>query len=270
MNVYACLVHEKRDVIENLVRNLRAFDSNSIILLYNGGFDQNLLDGRWLDGVIIYPSPSPQRYGKLHGFMMDCLAYCVVHIKDFTSVTAVDSDQMLVNSGYSEFILSHIANNSSIGCYTTRHKSPEWVLNGSERGACAASARTVASGWQKLFERLPGGSRAYGHWGFWPGTIFTAEAAWRLTEIVNTDPVIARHLSNSHVFATEELFLPSFVASVELDVAENPCNTSFVTFDDRTAQDISVARTIPSVFWVHRIPRDLHHPARIAVSKIYD
>ena len=41
-NIFACLVHESPDCVIDLVRNLRALDPGSLILLYNGGRDPNL------------------------------------------------------------------------------------------------------------------------------------------------------------------------------------------------------------------------------------
>jgi hypothetical protein len=43
-NIFACLVHERQDCVVDLVRNLRALDPGSLILLYNGGRDPNLPD----------------------------------------------------------------------------------------------------------------------------------------------------------------------------------------------------------------------------------
>jgi hypothetical protein len=34
-NIFACLVHESRDCVIDLVRNLHALDPASLILLYN-------------------------------------------------------------------------------------------------------------------------------------------------------------------------------------------------------------------------------------------
>jgi hypothetical protein len=45
-NIYACLVHEKPECVVDLVRNLRAADSASTILLYDGSARGDLLDPR--------------------------------------------------------------------------------------------------------------------------------------------------------------------------------------------------------------------------------
>ena len=42
-NIFACLVHERQECAVDLVRNLRALDPGSTILLYNGGRDPDLL-----------------------------------------------------------------------------------------------------------------------------------------------------------------------------------------------------------------------------------
>jgi glycosyltransferase involved in cell wall biosynthesis len=43
-NIFACLVHESQECVIDLVRNLRYHDHSSLILLYNGGEDENLLN----------------------------------------------------------------------------------------------------------------------------------------------------------------------------------------------------------------------------------
>ena len=43
-NIFACLVHESFECVVDLLQNLRYFDPQSLILLYNGGEDRRLLD----------------------------------------------------------------------------------------------------------------------------------------------------------------------------------------------------------------------------------
>ena len=42
-NIHACLVHEERACVLDLVRNLHDLDPASTILLYDGGPDRGLL-----------------------------------------------------------------------------------------------------------------------------------------------------------------------------------------------------------------------------------
>ena len=77
-NVFACLVHEKPECVIDLVSNLRRLDPQSRIVLYDGGAGGGLLDqrlpwARW--GVEVVENPRAMRWGRLHGFALDCLRH---------------------------------------------------------------------------------------------------------------------------------------------------------------------------------------------------
>src|SRR5206468_747976 len=69
-NVFACLVHESQECVIDLVRNLRFADPSSVILLYNGGTNPQLLHRFPFEslGTVVYPSPKPMKWGRLHEF----------------------------------------------------------------------------------------------------------------------------------------------------------------------------------------------------------
>lgn len=104
VNIFACLVHEKPDVVWDLVCNLRCLDPASSVLLYNNSGDPSLLeDGRFHADpqVIVYPEPRLHRYGVLHGYMLDCMRWACQNL-EFDTLTNVDSDQLLLRPGYTE------------------------------------------------------------------------------------------------------------------------------------------------------------------------
>lgn len=269
MNVHACLVHERPDLVRDLVDNLQTLDPDSAVVLYNGGRDASLLLGDWPEGVLVHPHPRPQRYGHLHGYMLDCMSFSVACVGQFTSITVVDSDQLLAQPGYSEFVGEYLKCHPGVGCLATHHVAPQVSIWTDHEGPCIASARAVARPWRERFSELPGGERSYGHWSFWPTTCFSSEAAWRISTLVLERPRLIERIDGSKVFATEELFLPSLTSAVDLEVAETPCDTTYVNFDDRTAEDVSKAQTTPGAFWMHRIPRDTANPARLKLGQLW-
>ena len=105
-NIFACLVHESPECVIDLVRNLRYLDPSSLILLYNGGKSPHLLDTHFpieRNGVFIHPKPRPMVWGKLHDFALDCMQYAL-DTYSFNTLTIVDSDQVAVRPGYSEYL----------------------------------------------------------------------------------------------------------------------------------------------------------------------
>ena len=105
-NVFACLVHEKEECVIDLVRNLHYFEPNSKIILYDGSADQDLFQSKFpyhLFNAVIHPHSKPQRHGYLHGFAIDCIGYALKN-DPFDILTIVDSDQLLLKKGYSEYL----------------------------------------------------------------------------------------------------------------------------------------------------------------------
>ena len=77
-NIFACLVHESQECAVDLVRNLRALDPGSTILLYNGGRDPDLLRRGFpfeRYGAVVHPEPRPLAWGWLHDFALDCIRF---------------------------------------------------------------------------------------------------------------------------------------------------------------------------------------------------
>ena len=96
-NIHACLVHESVECVVDLVRNLRFLDPSSVILLYDGGPDPDLLKSGFSferHGAIVHPSPQPMKWGRLHQFALDSMRFALANIP-FDSLTIVDSDQLL-------------------------------------------------------------------------------------------------------------------------------------------------------------------------------
>src|SRR5690349_23983950 len=96
-NVFACLVHESPECVTDLVRNLRCADPSSIVLLYNGGPDLDLLRRLPMEslGAVILPGPKRMEWGRLHQFAIDCFQFALNELQ-FDTLTIVDSDQLAI------------------------------------------------------------------------------------------------------------------------------------------------------------------------------
>src|SRR5687767_2523142 len=115
-NVHAVLVHERQDVVLDLVRNLRHLDPDSTILLYNGGRDASLLDRAFVRGgeePLVHPRPRRLEWGRLHDFALDCMRFALDTLS-FDTLTIVDSDQLAARPGYSVHLAAHLAGRDRI------------------------------------------------------------------------------------------------------------------------------------------------------------
>jgi hypothetical protein len=253
-NVFACLVHENQECVIDLVRNLRYMDPASTVLLYNGGRDPSLLTRRFpFDeyGAVVHPSPRPLSWGRLHDFALDCMRYAIDHLR-FDALTIVDSDQLAVRRGYSDFVAPIFQASPRLGLLGS---SAIVQPRNTRVGPVVAAYRELAL-WQPLLSRYPGGAREFGRWTFWPSTVFSAAAAHDLTHLFATDEQLQEIVRRSQIWASEEVLFPTLLGLLGYEVAASPCSYEFVKHRVAyTTRDVDRALTRSNVFWIHPINR---------------
>jgi glycosyltransferase involved in cell wall biosynthesis len=253
-NIFACLVHESRECVLDLVRNLRCLDPDSVILLYNGGGDRGLLNhgfpfNRY--NTIVHPSPKPMRWGALHGFALDCMQFALDHLS-FDTLTIVDSDQLGTQPGYSRYLGKALSGTSGVGMFVN---SPERQPS-TTRVPPAVQAWKEFELWRPLLCRFPNGKDRFVHWSFWPSTVFTADSVKALVSFFKTDAQLSDILARSRMWATEEVLFPTISALLGFQLVKNPCSYEFVRYRSRyTQHQIDSAFARPTVFWVHPVTR---------------
>jgi predicted O-methyltransferase YrrM len=255
VNVFACLVHEAPDCVADLVANLRRLDPGSEILLYDGSSRGDLLEGRDHEAHV-HPLARPQRYARIHGFALDCMAWTVEHT-DAEAMTIVDSDQLLVRPGYSAALATALRARPRAGMFCDDPaRQPPDTPRGTPRAAYAELAR-----WRPFLERFPAGERAFGHWTFWPSTVFSRAACRALPELVATDVQLQALLAGTRIWGTEEVVLPMLVAALGLELASGPGSRELARYGrEVTVEEVDHAS--PGVFWAHPVPRRVDHPVR--------
>jgi hypothetical protein len=260
-NIYACLVHESRECIVDLVRNLKYQDPDSVILLYNGGPDKQLLSGPFPFehyGAIVHPAPRTQNWGWLHSFALDSMQFALEQFT-FDTLTIVDSDQLAVRSGYSKYLGGFLAKQSGVGMLGN---APE-PQHANTPIAPAAQAWREVELWRPFLRRFPAGESKFVHWTFWPSTVFTVDAASELTRLFATDQQLQELMQRTQIWATEEIILPTLVALLGYDIKANPCNYDLVRYREHfTLPRLEAAFPRPDIFWIHPVPRKYDDPLR--------
>jgi hypothetical protein len=265
-NIYACLVHEARDCVVDLARNLRHVDEESTILLYDGGRDPGLLarDGT-LDSldVVIHPSPRPMRWGSLHDFALDCMRFALGRSGDFDTLTIVDSDQLALRSGWPARLGECLAQSGErVGVYGNR---PERLLSRTDVSAAITAWQEVEL-WRPFLRRFAGGEDKFVHWTFWPSTVFTAAVAHELVRLFDQDQQLKRILQHSRLWVTEEILFPTLTALLGFEVARSPGSYDFVRYrQPYTQAEVEAALARADAFWIHPVPRRYDDPTRTAI-----
>lgn len=260
-NLHAVLVHESRECVFDLVRNLHHLDPASKIVLYNGGPDDELLRNGfpWENyGAVVHPTPKRMKWGWLHDFALDCMRFGF-ELGGFDTMTIVDSDQMALRAGYSEFLRDWLAQRSGVGLLGSAPPP-----DGTRKGAAPPALRACQELdlWRPLLRRFEGGEAKFAHWTFWPSTVFTADAARALLDFW-PDRELQEILKRTQIWASEEVILPTLVALLGFSVEVNPCRHDYVRYRVRYTQaQLDAALANSAAYWVHPIARRYDEPLR--------
>src|SRR4029077_6169384 len=133
-------------------------------------------------GAELHPAPRPLSWGRLHDFALDCMEFALETTR-FDTLTVVDSDQLGVRAGYSDYLAAILEGRSGLGMLVN---SPDVQSPYTRVGPARAACQEIDL-WRPFLHRFPDGERKFVHWSFWPSTIFTAEAARDLVDIFRND-----------------------------------------------------------------------------------
>lgn len=267
-NVFACLVHESQECVVDLVRNLRALDPDSAVLLYNGGADTGLLDAAAIrrSGAAVHPSPKRMRWGRLHDFALDAMRFALSEL-DFDALTIVDSDQLALRPGYSRFLPQRLSGSPRPGLLGS---APQPQTPHSHIEPVRTFFAEIGL-WRPFLRQFPGGEDKPVYWTFWPATVFTAEAARELTRFWDRCGEINRLLAASRLWATEEVLLPTLVALLGFEIASNPAAGTYVQYRRAyTPAELENAFRSEAVYWMHPVPRRYDDPLRVRIRRRFN
>ena len=286
-NVYACLVHESQECVVDLVRNLRCLDPDSPILLYNGGDDSSLLSPRsCFDklGARIHPSPRPIEAGNVYQFALDCMQYAGDEL-GFDTLTIVDSDQLSLQSGWSEAVAQQLARWGS-GSSTSSSPAEYGGVGLLGQGISGKAAErlppqtrvTPAIGawqelalWRPLLRRFSDGESQFPRWIAWPSAVFTAPAARELCAWFARDEELRRIVEQSRVWAKEQVVFPTLTALLGFKVVPCPGSSEFVKYQVKYDQEQTrAALENEQVYWMHPVPRRYDDVTRKAMRAHFD
>lgn len=278
-NLFACLVHEKPDVILDMVRNLRCLDPASCILLYDNSSGASLLaDYRFHNDpqVFIYPNPKAQCYGLLHGYMTDCMEWACQNV-EFDTITNVDSDQLLLHPGYTERLAQIMEQNPNLGMVRSSPATPLWPVNAPSspggRRFLAYPQRTALTEfrhWRPFLTKYGHTVDRFPQWTFWPGTMFSRQACRAILGLLESSLLLRALVKRSRIHATEEVILPTLVDALGFDLVQTPFDETCLRFKTRYSVDtLEECLRLPNRFWMHPVPRDMDDPLRAHLRAHY-
>ena len=255
-HVFACLVHSDPGCVVDLIRNLRFFEPDSAVLLYDGSGGSLLEHSATFEalGAVIHPTPKRQTWGRLHESVFDSLEFGRSRFS-FDAMTFVDSDQLLAGRGYVEAVRGALERQPETGVMGTPNPSigDAWAVEDE------AWERKL---WKPFLERFPDGlEQQYpANWIFWPGTVITREAGAALCAL-RRDPVLADILTRSR-FTSEEIGFSTVAAALGYKVVPKPWQDKVRWRRPIRIWEVEEALADRECFWLHPVPRELDNPAR--------
>ncbi len=294
-NVFACLVHEKPDVIWDMVCNLRYLDPASCVLLYNNSGSAALLDDcrfRSDPHVLIYPETKRHPYPWSHGSMLNCMRWAC-RDRDLDTITNVDSDQLLLRPGYTERLTQVFAQFPNFGMLQSSPVTLGWPADsataliplgfvGGLSGPAVINypqftALNELQSWGPFLGKFDRGSgyrysglNHFPKWSFWPAVAFSRQAAQATLTLYDSDLYLRALLGRTQIFAAEEVIFPTLLSLLGFDLVRTPFDEKYVRFQTIYSVDtLEESLQLPDCFWMHPVPRDMNDPVRMRLRQHY-
>lgn len=246
----AVLAHDNEQVLANQIENLRFYNPNALIVLYNGGVNPDYGSG---SGAILCPYSRPLVYGKLTRYLFDVMRWLEETQTDYDYLVSVDSDVMFVNHGYESFLNQWLQEYDCMGVNMGIQRSPSEVPH-----------------W------VPG-QMLWREWDWWqpffktdgfcgtlnPMQVYTRRIIRRLLPLVDVK-LLERLLQSTEVFALEEMLHATLAVAAGGKPIKYPTDTAAFTRcgDSLSLAEVKQARRSSNVFFVHPVHRDMADPAR--------
>jgi len=185
----------------------------------------------------------------------------------FDTMTIVDSDQLAVGSGYSQYLAPSISDRSGVGMLGN---APGPQPRDSTVSPVIQALEEIDL-WRPFLRRFSEGEDKSFHWTFWPSTVFTAELARDLVRIFAGNRQLQEIMQRSRIWATEEVILPTLTALLGYDIAANPCSYEYVRYKQSySLHQIEAGFDKSDVFWIHPIERRYDDRARARIRERFD
>lgn len=121
MICFAILAHQNEKILANQIANLKKFNPNCKIVLYNGGANRQF--GK-KSGIPVCPYSRPLRYGRLGRFLYDVMRWLEARGIDYDYLINVDSDLMFVKPGFEQFLNNRMNGYDCMGIRLKAYRTP--------------------------------------------------------------------------------------------------------------------------------------------------
>ncbi|WP_227937344.1 glycosyltransferase family 2 protein [Alkalihalobacillus deserti] len=250
---FAILVHKNRDLVKQLIDNIRYYCPNSAIVLYNGGDDPNLCKG--LD-VPVCPSSHKLERGYTTIYFLETMEWIEQIGMEYDYFINVDSDALFIRKGYEEFIEEQMKDTDYMA---VRLRIPEddWYI-GNE-------LKKDITRWKKLFSVTP----FYGV--FNVGQVISRPLVNVLLQPARKDK-FKKALLKTSTFGSDEIFFVNIAKELGFRIKKYPnvTDSTMIRYRPYFSLDemIQCLNDIKKSWLCHPIDLDHNDPARRFITSI--
>ena len=112
---FALLVHNNKNVVIDLLNNIKFYCPNSTVVLYNGGDNPDLCKDL---GNPVCPTSRKLQYGITAVYLLETMKWLEDINHDYDYLINLDSDALFVREGYERFIAEQMEDKDYMGVET--------------------------------------------------------------------------------------------------------------------------------------------------------
>jgi hypothetical protein len=250
---FAVLVHEKREVVQDLLENIEYFCPNSSVVLYNGGYDPDLCKGL---GCAVCPTSKKLEWGKLAQFHLEIMKWLHEIHFPYDYLIILDSDNLFIKKGFEEFIVSEMEGIDFMAV-AARVPSNDW-----------GPGKTMKPEWYKWepifynFDNILGCLNA--------GQVFSNRLVQHILNFDQLD-LVEKNILETKTIALEEMIYIMLAKHLGFDPKPYPWDVGcYIRFQlNYTKQEVEeLLKKNERSYLVHPIPRDMNDEARVFIRSL--
>ncbi|WP_462410922.1 hypothetical protein [Neobacillus sp. Marseille-QA0830] len=244
MIYFAILAHDNERVLAEQIKNIRFFNPNAKIVLYNGGTDTQF--GQSL-GLPICPYSRPLRWGNLTPYLFDIMRWLEETEADYDYLVNLDHDVLFIKHGFESFLEEFMKDYDCMGSYFHIQHAP---TDYPEFGP-GISMWSEWEKWKPIFKT------DYFARYFNPGQVYRHSIIKKMLSEINIDQLELLWPA-TNVVALEEMFFVTLAMSKGAKCREYPwlrkeCTQYVFYQEDISLDKVKEAQKHPDYFWIHPV-----------------
>lgn len=239
---FAILAHKNEEALAVQVQNIRHFNPDAGIIIYNGGADPSFGKGQ---NTLIYPNSHPIRYGNLTMYFWEIMKWLEDTHVEYKYLINLDHDVLFVKHGFQDYLDKLMREYDVIGWDMVTSLSP-----GDAQITCCRNMWKEWDKWASLFGtgsfiRYLNSTQVYHH-----------DIVRRMLGTVDHSQV-EELISKSDVFALEEIFFATLAFSRGARIGEYPRDENWKRASrfrgQITLAEAQWVKEHPYYYWIHPV-----------------